>query len=402
MKICFLETMMYYVIKSIIDERSSIKNPTPRYGSMSFGCRQNLNKEVSENKEQRCLRHDLFPHHPTRRTSALPHFSRAKFNCLGRTALSLLAVKTSWRTQHSHISLSPRSHFLFLADSFFFVYNPKSIKSIMTDTNNTPAEIPPTTRRPVRSTMLGRVWNANYVLELALSPDTKQVPAELFQQCKGIVVMCQTKAGFLFTGHCGTGVMMAKYDKTNDDEEKGNEHNADEDEWSPPVAVYNGGYSFGLVAGYKQDNYLIFLMDNESLQDFADRPQSRIGVVGSCTLGRSGGEVERGMNKTFRGQDSITVLISKGAFTGMGIEIETFETCQASQNHEFYGNKATVNDILFEKGSVETPKESLIPDLQSKLRKLARGETWRPGDLDRSRSGHFYMLAQEAEKKAKE
>ena len=77
MKICFLETMMYSVIKSIIDERSSIKNPTPRYGSMSFGCRQNLNKEVSENKEQRCLRNDLFPHHPTRRTSALPHFSRA-------------------------------------------------------------------------------------------------------------------------------------------------------------------------------------------------------------------------------------------------------------------------------------------------------------------------------------
>ena len=271
----------------------------------------------------------------------------------------------------------------------------------MTDTNNTPAEIPPTTRRPVRSTMLGRVWNANYVLELALSPDTKQVPAELFQQCKGIVVMCQSKAGFLFTGHCGTGVMMAKYSKNSNDDDDEEEGDIKEDEWSPPVAVYNGGYSFGPVGGYKQDNYLIFLMDDESLQDFADRPQSRIGIVGSCTAGSAGGEVERGMNKTFRGADSITVLISKGVFTGFGIEMETFETCQESQNHEFYGKHAKVNDILFEKGAVELPKDSLVSDIHSKLRKLARGETWIPGDLDRSRSGRFYNLVENAESKRK-
>lgn len=259
-----------------------------------------------------------------------------------------------------------------------------------------PAELPPTKRHPVRSTMLGRVWNANYVLELAVSPETKEVSADLFQRCKGIVVMCQTKAGCLFTGHCGTGVMMAKFAK---DEEAGDD--SKEDEWSPPVAVYNGGYSFGPVGGYKQDNYLIFLMDDESMQDFADRPQSRIGIVGSCTLGSCGDEVERGMNKTFRGQDSVTVLISKGAFTGFGVEMETFETCQEAQNHEFYGKQVSVNDILFEKGSVEIPKDSLVDDIHSKLRKLARGETWVPGDLDRSRSAKVYDMVQKSESKKK-
>ena len=261
----------------------------------------------------------------------------------------------------------------------------------VSEDKNHPIEIPPTKRQPVRSTMLGRVWNANYVLEQALSPNTKECPHELFRKCKDIVVMCQTKAGLLFTGHCGTGVMMAKFNDTDEENGKG------EAEWSPPVAVYNGGYSFGPVGGYKQDNYLIFLMDDESMQDFADRPQSRIGVVGSCTIGGTGGEVERGMNKTFRGQNSVTVLISKGAFTGVGIEMETFDTCQEKQNNDFYGNHASVNDILFTKGAVEPPKDSLIPDIHSKLRKLARGETWIPGDLDRSRSGRFYQLVENAE-----
>lgn len=59
-----------------------------------------------------------------------------------------------------------------------------------------------------------------------------------------------TKAGFLVTGHVGTGVMMAKQNMGDENAEA---------IWSPPVAMYNGGYSIGAVMGKKNDNMLIFL-----------------------------------------------------------------------------------------------------------------------------------------------
>ena len=106
-------------------------------------------------------------------------------------------------------------------------------------------ELLPTKRRAIRRAVLGMVWNANHVLEQALNPKTRKVPQRLFRDCHGIVLLTMIKAGFLVTGHAGTGVMMAKDVAT--------------EEWSPPVAVYNAGYSIGAVGGKKSDNVIIFL-----------------------------------------------------------------------------------------------------------------------------------------------
>lgn len=238
--------------------------------------------------------------------------------------------------------------------------------------------------------MLGMVWNANFVLEQALNPNTKDVPQELFEKCKGIVLLVMSKAGFFVSGHVGTGVMMAK--KTNP--------TTGEAEWSPPVAIYSGGYGFGAVFGKKNDNVLIFLMDDESMKDFAARPQTRIGVTASMVLCKLGGEIGKGMDRTFEGKDTRTVRISNGAFTGITLEMGTLETSRLKQNHDFYNKNVSVSQILFDENSVEFPKDSLIPDIHKKLGKLARGETWVPGDLDRSRSGQFYQLAVQAEQEA--
>ena len=110
---------------------------------------------------------------------------------------------------------------------------------------DTMPEILPTKRRAIRSAVLGMVWNANHVLEDALNPKTKNVPQKLFEECHGIILLTVVKAGFLITGHAGTGVMMAKNDGV----------------WSPPVAVYIGGCSVGAVAGKKDDNVIIFLSE---------------------------------------------------------------------------------------------------------------------------------------------
>jgi len=255
------------------------------------------------------------------------------------------------------------------------------------ETTEQPLDIQPTKRKVVRLTMLGCVWNANYVLEQALKPETKSINQELFENCKGIVLLTMAKAGVFVTGHVGTGVMMAK------DPETG--------AWSPPVAQHIAGYGFGAALGKKDEDVLIFIMDDASMKDFAHRPQTRIGVTAALNVGKTGCEVEKGMNTTFEGKDTIMVRYTKGAFTGATLEMGTLDTAQDSQNHKFYGKKVTVKDVLFKKDSVTLPKDSLIPDIHDKLGMLARGETWVPGDVDRSRSGRHYQIAKEAEKEAK-
>jgi len=240
-------------------------------------------------------------------------------------------------------------------------------------------------RRAIRQHMLGMVWNANYVLEKALHPDCNhKIPAELFEKCKGIVLLTVVKAGLIFTGHAGTGVMMAK-----------NEEGA----WSPPVAVYVAGYAFGALLGKKDDDILIFIMDDESVKDFAKKPQTRIGATAAFSVGKIGGEVAAGMDLPNKG--TVTVSLSNGIYTGFGLEMGTLETVRDSHNEVFYGKKLKPPQILFEKDAAPLPEDSLIPDIHKKLNMLSLGETWIPGEEDVSRSEHFLKEAEKAEESVK-
>ena len=89
-------------------------------------------------------------------------------------------------------------------------------------------------KRPDRTTMEGMIWNANHVLDQALSPDTPGIPRGMIKNCKGIILLSVVEAGFIFSGNVGTGVIIAnKYDGT----------------WSPPSALGLGGIGWGFMVG---------------------------------------------------------------------------------------------------------------------------------------------------------
>ena len=63
---------------------------------------------------------------------------------------------------------------------------------------------------PGRTTMPGMIWVADKVLDRALDPTTRGVRRDLFENCKGIVLLSSIEAGFTFTGKLGTGIFVAK------------------------------------------------------------------------------------------------------------------------------------------------------------------------------------------------
>ena len=119
--------------------------------------------------------------------------------------------------------------------------------------------------RPSRLSMEGYIYNAHTVLESALDPSTPQVSVELMEKCKGVVIVTAVHVGAIVTLYYGTGLLLKKLDD-------------DGKSWSPPSAISVGGTSFGAVVGGKRDNSIIFIMTDEAMKDFVNRPQSRIAL----------------------------------------------------------------------------------------------------------------------------
>jgi len=240
----------------------------------------------------------------------------------------------------------------------------------MAETEETVAAAKVARVRPSRLSMEGYIYNANKVLETALNPKTWEVPVELVEKCKGVVVITMVQVGVIVSLQYGTGIIMKKT----------------ETGWSAPSAVAIGGTSFGAVLGGKRDNIIIFIMDDKNMEDFVDRPQSRISLDAAFAAGPKGAKLNLGREAEEKGTISIT--FSNGAYAGMGVEMFTMETAH-EQNEIFYEKKVKAKDILFKENAVEIPPDTQIPDIYVKMEKLANGETWIPSDDDIQRSRHF-------------
>ncbi|MGB9642483.1 MAG: lipid-binding SYLF domain-containing protein, partial [Candidatus Ratteibacteria bacterium] len=80
------------------------------------------------------------------------------------------------------------------------------------------------------------------------APDT-EIPAALFENCKGIIIMKQYKAGFIFGIKGGFGVALAKDEKTG--------------KWSPPAFVKSGEGSYGVQIGGQAVDSILLIMNKE-------------------------------------------------------------------------------------------------------------------------------------------
>lgn len=257
--------------------------------------------------------------------------------------------------------------------------------------------------RPDRLSFEGFVYNANMVLEDALNPKrNRKVLTELIEKCKGVVIITIFTVGALLTVQYGTGVLMMKRKKAaqtggDDSGEGGDGASEDASTWSAPSATSVGGISTGALIGGKRDNCLIFLMDDEAMEDFVMRPQSRIALDVAIALGRLGGEKSVGMDLPDKG--TITVTFPHGAFAGLGLQVATLDSTDV-QNHQFYGKTVSPMEIVTaaSDGAVkQILSNTQVPDLYDKLDLMAKGEPWVPSDQDIKRSTRF---AVEAHKKS--
>jgi len=164
-------------------------------------------------------------------------------------------------------------------------------------------------------------------------PETA-IPPAVLKDAKGLAILTVLKAGFIFSGRGGTGVVVARTGKG----------------WSGPSAIGTGGAGFGLQIGAQVTEFVIVLNTDEAVRAFSRGGNVSLGADLSVAAGPVGRSAAAGVTPMAA---VYTYSRSQGLFAGVSLEGTVIVT-REDANTAYYGRKVSPSDIL--SGRVKAPK----------------------------------------------
>lgn len=189
------------------------------------------------------------------------------------------------------------------------------------------------TSSAVYAGMQGDVDQAVTIIERFQDIPEKSIPKAVLRDAKGLAIMTVTKAGFVFSGRGGTGVVVARTRKG----------------WSGPSAIGTGGAGFGFQIGVEVSEFVIVLNTDAAVRAFSGGGNVSLGTdlsVAAGPVGRSVGASVTPMAAVY------TYSRSQGLFAGISLE-GTVIAARNETNAEYYGKAVTPEQIL--SGKVKPP-----------------------------------------------
>jgi len=154
---------------------------------------------------------------------------------------------------------------------------------------------------------------------------------ENIKNAKGVLIYPQVlKAGFVFGGSGGTGVLVARDSKTGD--------------WSNPAFYTLGSVSFGLQIGGEAAEVVVLVMSQKGV-DALLTSKFKLGGDTSIALGPVGAGAKSSITADF-----ISFAKSKGLYAGLNLD-GSYIDVRESLNKAYYGQPVTPVEIIV-KGSV--------------------------------------------------
>jgi len=178
------------------------------------------------------------------------------------------------------------------------------------------------------------------IIEAFIVPKDKGVdqiiPPQIIAQAKGIAIFTVIKAGFLFSGRGGSGIVVARLD---------------DGSWSAPSAIATGGFGAGGQIGIELTDFVIILNTKDAVKAFSHGGNVTLGGNLSVALGPVGRNAEAS-GSILNLAPMYSYSVTKGLFVGISLEgsvlIERKDT-----NSNFYRRKVSAQEIL--SGSVPPP-----------------------------------------------
>lgn len=181
--------------------------------------------------------------------------------------------------------------------------------------------------------MQDQVDQAATVIDKFKEMPEKGIPKAVLRDAKGFAILTVLKAGFIFSGQGGWGVVVAR-----------TPHG-----WSGPSAIGTGGAGFGFQIGAEVTEFVIVLNTPAAVNAFARDANITIGADLTAAIGPVGRDVAAGVMPVAA---IYTYSRSQGLFAGVSLE-GTIIAARNDANEKYYRRQVTPKEIL--SGTVQPP-----------------------------------------------
>ncbi|KAI8809267.1 hypothetical protein BJ742DRAFT_677130 [Cladochytrium replicatum] len=195
---------------------------------------------------------------------------------------------------------------------------------------------------PIPKDLASECRKAAKIMEAFVKPEKSTggldqvIPPWVITNAKGVAILTVIKAGFLFTGRAGSGLVVAR---------------ADDGGWSAPSAIFTTGMGVGGQIGAELTDFVIFLNTRDAVKAFGHGGNVTLGGNLSVAAGPLGRNAEAaGTVGNFAAIYSYSK--TRGLFAGISIE-GTVILERKEANANFYHRKVGAMELL--SGTVPPP-----------------------------------------------
>jgi lipid-binding SYLF domain-containing protein len=161
----------------------------------------------------------------------------------------------------------------------------------------------------------------------------KGIPSRILRRARGLAIMSVVKAGFIFSGKAGEGVVVARTNRG----------------WSGPSFIGTGGAGWGPQIGAQVTDFVIVLNNERAVRAFSKGGNVTLGADASVAAGPVGRAAEADVTPRAA---IYTYSKSKGLFIGASLEGAVIGT-RKDANERYYRRPVTADEILH--GRVTAP-----------------------------------------------
>ncbi|PRT55405.1 hypothetical protein B9G98_03025 [Wickerhamiella sorbophila] len=173
------------------------------------------------------------------------------------------------------------------------------------------------------------------------------IPPHVLRNAKGLMIITVLKAGFLFSGRAGSGVLVARLP---------------DGSWSPPSAIMTGGAGVGGQIGAELTDFIFILNTREAVETFARGGSLTLGGNMSLAAGPLGRNAEAAGGVSASNATAVfSYAKTKGLFAGVSLEGSVIVE-RREANRKFYGSSSCTSRSILS-GRVRPPR-SVAPLFQ--------------------------------------
>ncbi|KAJ3168294.1 hypothetical protein HDU88_001734 [Geranomyces variabilis] len=219
-----------------------------------------------------------------------------------------------------------------------------------------------TLHSPVPDDLAADIVKATSILEHFIKGtnqmDSALIPPKVIANAKGIAVITIIKAGFLWSGRLGSGIVVAKLP---------------DGRWSAPSAIAAGGAGFGAQIGAQLTDCVFILNNDAAVKAFSHGGNVTFGGSMAVAAGPKGRQAEAA-GSVMNFAPIYSYSKSKGLFAGLSFEGSVIITRNDANRALYGGRKVTPKELLSGEIAPPVQADALYRVLDLKFGNMATGE----------------------------